>query len=73
MKMKKQQPNKTQSGTNVEHVKNQNAQQAGANNQNYATEFAAETNAADVKRQNQQAEAKKNNASTNAKNNQQNR
>lgn len=55
----KKQTNKTASGTNVEEVKRQNAQ-AGANNQNYGTEFASETNAAEVKRQNQQAEAKKN-------------
>jgi len=67
----KKQTNKTSSGTNIEHVKNQNAQTAGANNQNYGTEFAAETNAAEVKRQNQQAEANKKNASTQGKNNNQ--
>ncbi|TDL30651.1 gamma-type small acid-soluble spore protein [Jeotgalibacillus sp. S-D1] len=65
----KKQTNKTASGMNVEKAKQQNAQ-AGANNQNYGTEFASETNAAEVKRQNQQAEANKKNAS---QNNQQNR
>ncbi|WP_433748221.1 gamma-type small acid-soluble spore protein [Falsibacillus pallidus] len=61
------QPNKTQSGTSVQHVKQQNAQagqQAGAAQQ-YGTEFAAETNAQQVKQQNQQSEAKKNQASGN--------
>ncbi|PPA68831.1 gamma-type small acid-soluble spore protein [Jeotgalibacillus proteolyticus] len=58
--------NKTTSGTNVQKVKNQNAQ---AGNQ-YANEFAQETDVNEVKRQNQQSEANKNNAS---KNNQQNR
>ncbi|RDI37170.1 gamma-type small acid-soluble spore protein [Falsibacillus pallidus] len=64
------QPNKTQAGTSVQHVKQQNAQagqQAGAAQQ-YGTEFAAETNATnaqEVKQQNQQSEAKKNQASGN--------
>ncbi|MCA1060750.1 gamma-type small acid-soluble spore protein [Rossellomorea aquimaris] len=57
------QPNKTQSGTSVQHVKQQNAQ-AGATNQQYGTEFASETTAAQqVKQQNQQAEANKAKAS----------
>ncbi|RLQ92371.1 gamma-type small acid-soluble spore protein [Falsibacillus albus] len=61
------QPNKTQAGTSVQHVKQQNAQagqQAGAAQQ-YGTEFASETNAQQVKQQNQQSEAKKNQASGN--------
>ncbi|MBW3110522.1 MULTISPECIES: gamma-type small acid-soluble spore protein [Bacillaceae] len=57
------QPNKTQSGTNVQHVKQQNAQ-AGQAQQQYGTEFASETTAAQhVKQQNQQAEANKAKAS----------
>ncbi|PFA63322.1 gamma-type small acid-soluble spore protein [Bacillus sp. AFS015802] len=57
------QPNKTQSGTSVQHVKQQNAQSAGAQQQ-YGTEFASETTAAQhVKQQNQQAEANKAKAS----------
>ncbi|TFD99640.1 gamma-type small acid-soluble spore protein [Jeotgalibacillus salarius] len=50
----KKQPNKTQAGTNVEKVKQQNA---GA----FAEEFASETNAAEVKKQNRQSEANKGN------------
>ncbi|MFB1083315.1 gamma-type small acid-soluble spore protein [Jeotgalibacillus sp. JSM ZJ347] len=50
----KKQPNKTQAGTNVEKVKQQNA---GA----FAEEFASETNAAEVRQQNKQSEAKKGN------------
>ncbi|WP_064093940.1 gamma-type small acid-soluble spore protein [Rossellomorea aquimaris] len=59
------QPNKTQAGTSVQHVKQQNAQ-AGAQpqKQQYGTEFASETTAAQhVKQQNQQAEANKAKAS----------
>ncbi|BCB02771.1 gamma-type small acid-soluble spore protein [Bacillus sp. KH172YL63] len=56
------QPNKTQAGTNVQHVKQQNAQ-ANAQQQ-FGTEFASETTAAQqVKQQNQQAEANKAKAS----------
>jgi small acid-soluble spore protein E (minor gamma-type SASP) len=51
------QPNQTQAGTNIQHVKQQNA--AGAQGQQYGTEFASETNAQEVRQQNQQAEAKK--------------
>jgi small acid-soluble spore protein E (minor gamma-type SASP) len=53
-----QQPNKTQSGTNIQEVRQQNAQSAGAGGQ-YGTEFASETNAQEVRQQNQQAEARK--------------
>ncbi|TMU83618.1 gamma-type small acid-soluble spore protein [Bacillus sp. BHET2] len=57
------QPNKTQAGTSVQHVKQQNAQ-AGAAKQQFGTEFASETTAAQqVKQQNQQAEANKAKAS----------
>ncbi|WLR54099.1 MULTISPECIES: gamma-type small acid-soluble spore protein [Mesobacillus] len=52
------QPNQTQAGTNIQHVKQQNAQQAGGQGQ-YGTEFASETNAQEVRKQNQQAEARK--------------
>lgn len=50
------QPNKTQAGTNIQEVRQQNAQ--GAQGQ-FGTEFASETNAQEVKQQNQQAEARK--------------
>ncbi|PGT80846.1 MULTISPECIES: gamma-type small acid-soluble spore protein [Bacillaceae] len=57
------QTGKTASGTNIQHVKQQNAQsaqgsQAGAGQ--FGTEFASETNVQQVKQQNQQAEANKN-------------
>jgi len=65
-----QQPNKTSAGTNIQEVRQQNAQSssgagagasasAGAAGQ-FGTEFASETNAQEVKKQNQAAEAKKN-------------
>ncbi|KEZ47508.1 MULTISPECIES: gamma-type small acid-soluble spore protein [Metabacillus] len=54
-----QQNNKTQSGTSVQHVKQQNAQ-AAQGQQQYGAEFASETDAQHVKKYNQQAEAKKN-------------
>lgn len=50
------QPNKTQAGTNIQEVKQQNASSAQGQ---YGTEFASETNAQEVKQQNQQAEAQK--------------
>ncbi|MCP3739662.1 gamma-type small acid-soluble spore protein [Rossellomorea sp. BNER] len=56
------QPNKTQAGTNVQQVKQQNAQ-AGQAQQQFGTEFASETNAQEVKQQNQQSAAKKAQAS----------
>jgi small acid-soluble spore protein E (minor gamma-type SASP) len=52
------QPNKTQSGTSVQHVKQQNQQAAGAQKQ-FGTEFASETNAQEVRQQNAQSQAKK--------------
>ncbi|NLP50128.1 gamma-type small acid-soluble spore protein [Bacillus sp. RO1] len=53
------QPNqaKTASGTSIQHVKQQNAQQ---NQQQYGAEYASETSAQHVKQQNAQAAAKKN-------------
>ncbi|WP_400245892.1 gamma-type small acid-soluble spore protein [Niallia sp. JL1B1071] len=48
----------TQTGTNIQEVKQQNAQSAGQQGQ-FGTEFASETSAAEVKKYNQQAEAKK--------------
>ncbi|HLO10998.1 MAG TPA: gamma-type small acid-soluble spore protein [Pseudoneobacillus sp.] len=46
------QPNKTQAGTNIQEVRQQNAQAgAGAAGQ-FGTEFASETNAAEVRAQN---------------------
>jgi small acid-soluble spore protein E (minor gamma-type SASP) len=55
-----QQPNKTTSGTNIQEVRQQNAQSAGAGSQGqFGTEFASETNAQEVREQNRQAEARK--------------
>lgn len=52
--------NKTQSGTNIEEVRQQNAQSAGAGAQgNFGAEFGSETDAQQVRKQNQQAESKK--------------
>ncbi|WP_080849269.1 gamma-type small acid-soluble spore protein [Cytobacillus gottheilii] len=51
------QPNKTQSGTNVQEVRQQNAQSAGQGQ--YGTEFASETNVQEVKERNARAEAQK--------------
>ncbi|KMJ57372.1 spore protein [Bacillus sp. LL01] len=51
------QANKTASGTSVQHVKQQNAQQ---NQQQFGAEFASETNAQQVRQQNAQSAAKKN-------------
>jgi small acid-soluble spore protein E (minor gamma-type SASP) len=48
---------KTASGTNVQHVKQQNAQQ---NQQQFGAEFASETNAQEVRQQNAQSAAQKN-------------
>lgn len=54
------QPNKTQAGTNIQEVRQQNAQTAGQAGQGqFGTEFASETNAQEVRQQNQQAEARK--------------
>lgn len=49
--------NKTQVGTNVQEVRQQNAQSAGQGQ--FGTEFASETNAQEVRRQNQKAESNK--------------
>lgn len=46
-------PNKTIAGTNIQHVKQQNAGQ-------YGTEFSTETDVQHVKQQNAKSEAKKN-------------
>ncbi|MED4403493.1 gamma-type small acid-soluble spore protein [Metabacillus fastidiosus] len=54
-----QQAGKTTAGTNIQHVKQQNAQSAGAAGQ-FGTEFASETDVQKVKQNNQQAEANKN-------------
>ena len=51
------QPNQTQSGTNIQHVRQQNAASTGAGQ--YGTEFASETDVQEVKQRNQQAEANK--------------
>jgi small acid-soluble spore protein E (minor gamma-type SASP) len=57
------QANKTVSGTNVQHVKQQNAQSASAGSAagagQFGTEFASETNVQEVRQQNAQAQAKK--------------
>ncbi|WP_210367366.1 gamma-type small acid-soluble spore protein [Bacillus sp. REN3] len=50
------QPNQTQAGTNVQQVRQKNAQSAQGQ---FGTEFASETNAQEVRQQNQQAEARK--------------
>lgn len=46
----------TQTGTNIQEVKQQNAQ---AGQGQFGTEFASETNASEVRKANQQAEARK--------------
>ncbi|MEW9111081.1 gamma-type small acid-soluble spore protein [Cytobacillus gottheilii] len=51
------QPNRTQSGTNVQEVRQQNAQSAGQGQ--FGTEFASETDVQEVRQRNQQAEANK--------------
>jgi small acid-soluble spore protein E (minor gamma-type SASP) len=49
--------NQTQSGTNAQQVRQQNAQSAGQGQ--FGTEFASETNVQEVRQQNAQAEARK--------------
>ncbi len=56
-----QQPNKTSAGTNSAKVKQQNAASAS---KKFGTEFASETDVQAVKQQNSQAEAKKNQQSS---------
>lgn len=53
------QPNKSQSGTNFQEVRKQNAQSAQGGQGQFGTEFGSETNAQEVKKQNQKAEANK--------------
>jgi len=53
------QPNRTQSGTNVQQVRQQNAQSSQGGAGQFGTEFGSETNAQEVRRQNQQAESNK--------------
>lgn len=53
------QPNQSQAGTNIQQVRQQNAQSAQGGQGQYGTEFASETNAQEVRQQNQQAEARK--------------
>ncbi|WP_042142113.1 gamma-type small acid-soluble spore protein [Paucisalibacillus sp. EB02] len=52
------QPNKSKSGTNIQEVKQQNAQAQSGQGQ-FGTEFASETNAQEVRKQNQQSQANK--------------
>ena len=60
-----QQPNKTSAGTNIQEVKQQNAQSAGAGSSgSFGTEFGSETNAQEVRQQNQQSQARKNQGSS---------
>jgi small acid-soluble spore protein E (minor gamma-type SASP) len=49
-----QQPNKTSAGTNIQEVRQQNAQSQSASGSSgqFGTEFASETNAAEVRAQN---------------------
>jgi len=49
-----QQPNKTSAGTNIQEVRQQNAQSAQGGS-SFGTEFASETNAAEVRKQNAQS------------------
>ncbi|WP_078381751.1 gamma-type small acid-soluble spore protein [Sutcliffiella halmapala] len=51
------QAGKTASGTNIQEVKQQNAQN---HQQQYGAEFGSETNAQEVKQQNAQSQAQKN-------------
>ncbi|WP_182201720.1 gamma-type small acid-soluble spore protein [Paraliobacillus salinarum] len=51
-------PNKTATGTNISKVKQQN-QQAGQAQGQYGTEFAAETDAQEVSKQNQKSQKNK--------------
>ncbi|AUJ25451.1 gamma-type small acid-soluble spore protein [Virgibacillus dokdonensis] len=56
---KKQQPNQTSTGTNIQKVKQQNQQAAQGQGQ-YGTEYGAEqTNAQEVRKQNQKSQQNK--------------
>ena len=48
--MMQRQPNRSQAGSNIQQVRQQNAASAGAGQ--FGTEFASETNAQEVRRQN---------------------
>lgn len=51
-----QQPNKTSAGTNIQEVRQQNAQSTGAGAAGqFGTEFGSETNAQEVRQQNAQS------------------
>lgn len=52
------QPNRSQAGTNIQQVRQQNAASAAGQSQ-FGTEFASETDVQEVRQQNQQAEANK--------------
>jgi small acid-soluble spore protein E (minor gamma-type SASP) len=54
-----QQPNKTSAGTNIQEVRQQNAQAQGGQGSagQFGTEFASQTDAAEVRRQNQQSQS----------------
>lgn len=53
--------NKTQAGTNIQQVKQQNANASSSGQ--YGTEFSSQTDVAQVKKLNQQSAAKKSQAS----------
>lgn len=53
------QPNKTVVGTNIQKVKQQNAQSAQGGAGQFGTEFASETDVQAVKSKNQQSQANK--------------
>lgn len=65
--MAKNNKQRTSAGTNINEVRQQNAQSAqGAQGQNpFGTEFAAETDAQQVRQQNAQSQARKNRPSGN--------
>ncbi|RIW32327.1 gamma-type small acid-soluble spore protein [Bacillus salacetis] len=50
---------RTQSGTNAQEVKQQNAQSQNGQAGQYGAEFASETNAQEVRKQNAQSQAQK--------------
>lgn len=53
------QTNKSQSGTNAQEVRQQNAQSAQGAQGSFGTEFGSETDVQSVKKANQQAESRK--------------
>nr|WP_295971344.1 gamma-type small acid-soluble spore protein [uncultured Bacillus sp.] len=52
------QPNRSQAGTNIQQVRQQNTASA-SNKGQFGTEFASDTDVQEVRKQNQQAEANK--------------